>query len=104
MKLPSIADGRQGTILRVRVTPGSRSEEILLVDGDEIRVRLKAPPTKGQANRALIELLARVLGVPSRELEIASGSASRRKTVHVRNLAAREVERRLRSIGTSPAN
>jgi uncharacterized protein (TIGR00251 family) len=95
---PSIADGREGTFIRVRVTPRSRSEEIVPNDGEEIRVRLKALATKGQANAALIRLFARVLGVPSRDVEIVSGSASRRKTVHVRNLAAREVERRLRGV------
>jgi uncharacterized protein (TIGR00251 family) len=98
MKSPSITDGRQGTFIRVRVTPRSRNEEILLNDGEEIRVRLKALPAKGQANTALIKLFARVLGVPSRDVEIASGSTSRRKIVLVRHLTAPEVERRLAGV------
>ncbi len=92
----AVADGRQGTIIRVRVTPRSRREEILPNYGDEIRVRLTALPAEGQANKALVKLFARVLDVPRRDVEIASGSTSRRKTIRVRSLGAREVEERLR--------
>jgi uncharacterized protein (TIGR00251 family) len=90
----AISDGRQGALIRVRVTPRSRSEEIVLNE-EEIQVKLKAPPAKGEANSALVKLFARVLGVPARDVEILSGSASRRKTVHVGNLTAREVWSRL---------
>jgi uncharacterized protein (TIGR00251 family) len=89
-------DGRETAILRVRVTPRAHREEILLDDAGEIRVKLKALPTRGQANAALIKLFARTLGVPSRDVEIASGATSRRKTVRVRNLAAQEVWSRLK--------
>ena len=91
-----VADGREGAIIRVRVTPRSRREEILPDYEDEIRVRLAALPVEGEANKALVELFARVLDVPRRDVEIASGSASRRKTLRVRSLGAREVEQRLR--------
>ena len=58
-------------------------------------MRLTALPVGGQANQALIKLLARVLGVPRRDVEIASGATSRRKAVRVRSLTAPEVEERL---------
>ena len=90
-----VSDGPQGTILRVHVTPGSRREE-LIHQREEIRVRLTAPPVRGQANRALVKLVARALGVPGGDVEIVSGASSRRKTIRVRSLRAAEVEARLR--------
>jgi len=59
-------------------------------------VRLTAPPVRGQANRALVKLVARALGVPGGDVEIVSGASSRRKTIRVRSLRAAEVEARLR--------
>lgn len=59
-------------------------------------MRLKALPEEGRANRALLRLLARVLAVPTADVEISSGRSSRRKTIRVRSLDAREVESRLR--------
>jgi hypothetical protein len=66
---------------------------------------LTALPVGGQANQALIKLLARVLGVPRRDVEIASGATSRRKAVRVRSLTAPEVEGRLAKwIAATPAD
>ena len=91
----AISEGRRGGLLRVRVTPRSHRDEILPDFGEEIRVKVKASPAAGEANKALVRLFARVLEVPSRDVEIASGRTSRRKTVRVLTLSAREIERRL---------
>jgi uncharacterized protein len=91
----AFVDGRHGTIIRVRVTPRSRREEILPDYEEEIRVKLTALPAEGRANEALVKLLARVLDIPRRDVEIVSGVTSRRKAVRVTSLTAAEVEERL---------
>jgi uncharacterized protein len=87
-----------GTVLRVRVSPGARRAGLAGLHGDALRVRVAAPPEGGAANRELVRLIAELLGVPSRDVEIAAGAGARDKRVHVRGLGADEVRARLASI------
>ena len=72
-----------GTRLRLRVMPSARRNAILGVHAGALKVSVTAPPERGKANRAVLDLLAEVLGVPASTLEITSGSTSREKSVLV---------------------
>src|SRR5215831_16685592 len=48
-----------------------------------LRVKVTAPPVEGEANEAVIALLARVFQVPKRAVRIIGGASGRRKTVRV---------------------
>jgi uncharacterized protein YggU (UPF0235/DUF167 family) len=63
--------------------------------GDEIRVRVAAPPADGAANDALERLLAERLGVPRSNLAVAAGAAARSKVVLVGGITTSEAARRL---------
>ena len=89
--LPYEADG-DGVRLRVRVTPRAKRSEIAGIVEDaegspRLAVRLAAPPVEGAANKALLAFLAATLGVPRSAIEIASGEASRLKTVRLRGVS-----------------
>lgn len=58
------------------------------LEGDTLKVRVAAPPVKDKANKALIKLLAKALGVSNSQVEIVSGHKARRKTVQVRGIDA----------------
>jgi uncharacterized protein (TIGR00251 family) len=90
-------DGRMGAAVTVHVTPKSRKNEItgILPDGT-IKVRLTAPPVEGAANKALLDLLASVLGVRESALEIIAGDKGRDKIVSIVDLDATAVEERVR--------
>jgi hypothetical protein len=87
------ADG--GVRLRVRVQPRASRSEIAGVHGDELRIRLQAPPVDGAANEALVRFLAEALGAPRSAVKIVSGLASRSKTVVIRGVAEADAARRL---------
>ncbi len=87
--------GRDGLRLRLRVSPGARKEAVLGVYGDALKVAVRAPPEKGLANKAVIELLARLLGVTRAELALVSGAASRDKTLVVSGLDDATIRARL---------
>lgn len=57
-----------------------------------IEVTIAAPPVDGRANEELVRLLAKVLGVRKKDLEIASGEGGRTKIVHVLTLSQAEVD------------
>jgi uncharacterized protein (TIGR00251 family) len=67
------------------VIPGASKSEIAGVLGDRLKIRVAAPAEGGRANRAVVEILRRWLGV--RAVEIVSGIANPEKTVHVSGLA-----------------
>ena len=50
---------------------------------------------EGAANRALVEFLAELLGVPKRDITIVRGERGRQKLVQVRGLTPTELRRRL---------
>lgn len=93
MSILAPADG--GVRLRVRVQPRASRSEIAGVHGDELRIRLQAPPVDGAANQALVRFLADALGAPRSAVEIVSGLASRSKTVVIRGVAEADAARRL---------
>jgi uncharacterized protein YggU (UPF0235/DUF167 family) len=54
-----------------------------------------APPERGRANDALVELLASALKVPKSSVRVVGGQRGRAKVVEVDGLEPAEVERRL---------
>lgn len=70
--------------LRVKVTPRSATTEISgeLADGT-LKVKIAAPPERGKANQALIELLAAYFDVPRTSVTILSGHGASLKLVKI---------------------
>jgi uncharacterized protein len=81
--------------LRLRISPGSRKTELAGRYGDGWKIRVSAPPEDGRANDAVLELLAKRLGLPRRALSIVSGHKARDKVVELSGIDAEEAERRL---------
>ncbi len=80
---------------RVKVTPRSKTSEIVGVSQGALQVRLTAPPVEGKANQALKEFLARRLGLRSNQVSIRVGDKSRLKIVAVSSLSLSQLEERL---------
>ncbi len=90
-------DGRTGSAMAVHVTPRSRKNELTGISPDgTLRVRLTAPPVEGSANKALLELLAHILGVRVSALEIIAGEKGKDKIISVVDLEAHTLEERVR--------
>ncbi|HEX4823924.1 MAG TPA: DUF167 domain-containing protein [Candidatus Polarisedimenticolaceae bacterium] len=83
-----------GTRLRLRVKPGARRAEIVGVHGGALKIAVSAPPERGKANGAVIDLIARTLDLPIEAVTIVRGSASQDKLVFVR-MPVDEMKRRL---------
>jgi uncharacterized protein (TIGR00251 family) len=60
-----------------------------------VLVRLNAPPVDGAANAELIEVLAKALGVPRRDVAIVSGERNRQKRVRVTGVGKASAAKRL---------
>ena len=83
------------TRLRIRVSPGARTTELVGRHGDGWKVRVAAPPERGRANEALLGLLAERLCVAPGVLTVVAGRSGRDKVVELRGLEPGEAARRL---------
>jgi hypothetical protein len=80
--------------LAVRVKPRA-ARDALALDGDRVIVQVRAPAAEGQANRAVIEVVAAALGVPKSSVSIARGLRSRDKLLRIAGLTAETLQARL---------
>lgn len=88
-------EAKDGMVLRVQLQPGAGREAVVGTHGDALKVRVVAAPVSGRANEALLDLLARRLGVERAALEITSGDTSRTKRVRITGIEADELDKRL---------
>ena len=81
-----------GAVLVVRLTPKGGRDAIdgidVLADGRPVlavRVRegMRALPAEGQANEALLRLIAKAVGVPSRDVTLVVGATTRLKRLAI---------------------
>jgi uncharacterized protein (TIGR00251 family) len=77
-----------GLLLAVRVTPKGGRDAIegvmeLADGGRALKVRVRAAPSEGEANAALIKLLAHSLGVPPRAIDLVAGASGRIKRLRI---------------------
>jgi uncharacterized protein len=76
----ALADG-EGR-LAVRVTPGARSESVELGQG-VLLMKVRTKPEDGKANAAVLELLAKALGIATSRLRLLRGATGRDKLVQL---------------------
>ena len=80
--------------LAVRVTPRADRNALAGVRADgTLLVRTSAAPSDGAANKAVIELLAKALGVRKSDVQLVAGSDRARKTIYHRGADRRRLER-----------
>ena len=68
--------------LALRVTPGARSEAVEIGQG-KVLVKVRVKPEDGKANQAVLELLARALGIATSRLRMLRGATGREKLVQI---------------------
>ena len=92
------SDHPDGLLIDVRVQPKSSKNAIVGIHGAALKIKLNAPPVEGKANKALIQLVAKLLKCPKSNVEIVSGQASRNKRllIHIDNNG--DIESRKKSL------
>jgi hypothetical protein len=67
----------------VLVQPRASVNKIVGVIDNRLKIKLKAPPVDGAANKMCIQFLAKSLHVPKSHIEILSGQSSRQKNIRI---------------------
>jgi uncharacterized protein (TIGR00251 family) len=72
--------------LDVQAVPRSSRDAIGEPHGDRLKLHVKAPPVDGEANAAIVKLLAKTLGLPRDAVALVAGATGKRKTVRITGL------------------
>ena len=86
-------------LLNVYVQPGAKADGCIGMFDDRMKISLRARAVNNQANRSLIEFIAKQLHLPKRSVCLSSGDKGRRKTVRLLNCPMELVEQWLLELG-----
>lgn len=92
-----IKDARDGAVFTVHVQPRASRNEVCGIHGEELKLRLTAPPVDDAANRLCVEFLAGLLGVAKSRVTLIAGAKSRHKTIKVSDMNSEAVRTALAS-------
>ena len=97
MKLPKyIRETDQGVTLDIRVHPrASRDQIVANPEGDQLKVRVTAPPVDSAANKALLKFIAKSFDVPPRTVTLVRGDKNRSKVLLIADTNAASVLARI---------
>ena len=86
---------KDGVYLAIKLQPRASKNEIGEALGDELKIKVTAPPVDAAANEALVRLLADTLDCPRGAVQLVRGQTSRHKTVLIQGVPVEEVLKRL---------
>jgi uncharacterized protein (TIGR00251 family) len=78
--------------IEILVQPRASREKIGPMHDGRVKVAVTAPPVDGEANAAVIALLARRLGIARGDIAVIAGASSRRKTLRIANVTPQQIE------------
>ncbi len=90
--------------LELKVLPSSSRDCVVGWLGQALKIKVRAAPEKGRANKAVETLLCKTLALPKGAVSITAGLTSSSKTAHIEGLDRARFQQRLAAAGIeSPA-
>ncbi|MEQ8790883.1 MAG: DUF167 domain-containing protein [Pirellulaceae bacterium] len=83
----------QGVLLPVRASAGARDNGLRGFQDGALKVAVTQAAEKGKANKAIISVLAKALGLRRSQIELASGPTSSQKRFLVREVTLEALRR-----------
>ena len=80
----------KGVLLRVRAVPGSSRDKIIGIYADALKIAVCAPALEGKANRSIVRILSKNLGIKRSAISIHSGRTSRNKCFLLESITEKE--------------
>lgn len=69
--------------LRIKVKPNSKTDIVIREADGSLKVKIKAPPVEGKANKYLVEYLCKVLNLPKSKISLLKGETNSYKTLQI---------------------
>jgi uncharacterized protein (TIGR00251 family) len=80
------SDSAESVHLRVLLSPRASKNALVGMQGEELKIKIAAPPVDGAANAALVKFLAKTLGIAADRVSVVAGQSGRRKIVKIEGL------------------
>lgn len=84
-----MADG--AVVIAIKAQPRASRTEIVGPFGEELKIKIAAPPVDSAANETLVEFLAKKLGCPRRAVVLVRGQSNTHKQVAIHGLTLDQV-------------
>jgi uncharacterized protein (TIGR00251 family) len=91
LAVPWITPSENGVCLQIKVIPRSSQNEVTGLCGDQLKIKLTAPPVDGQANWKLKIFLGGWLGCGTGRVSIRQGLSGRVKLVEITGVTQSQV-------------
>jgi uncharacterized protein (TIGR00251 family) len=92
IQLESLA---HGVVLPVRAQAGARNNGIQGEHDGALKVSVTQAPEKGKANKAIVKVLAKQLGLRKSHISLISGETSSQKRFSIDSVSVEELRRRI---------
>ena len=79
--------------IEAKIIPKSSRNEIIILDGGMVRIKVTAPPVDGLANREVIDLISKELKMPKKDIAIISGDKSKNKKIRVHGVSGLNLQK-----------
>ncbi|NGX34905.1 MAG: hypothetical protein K1060chlam1_01265, partial [Candidatus Anoxychlamydiales bacterium] len=77
--------------IKVKIIPKSKVNQIIGFKEDTLKIRIKASPEKGKANKELIRFIAKRLSISQSRISILSGHTSRIKKLSIEGISKKDL-------------
>lgn len=88
-------EGDNQSLLTLYVQPRASKNKLAGLHGNALKLYITSPPIDGQANKAVIALLAKILHLPKSSITIVAGDKSRTKQIRITGMSFSELENML---------
>lgn len=90
-----MSESKEVCHLKVILSPRAKANSLVGRHGEDMKIKIAAPPTDGAANQALIKYLADLLNLSPSGLSLIAGQTGRRKIVKIEGIDSEELWNRL---------
>lgn len=70
-------------LLRIKVKPNSKTDEIIREEDGTLKVKIRAQPVEGKANKYLLAYLSKALKLPKSNISLLKGESNAFKTLEI---------------------
>jgi len=92
---PYLQQRSDGVCVMLRVQPRASRSELGGVIGNELKLKVTAPPVDSAANEAVLDFMAEILDLPRNAIQLLRGQTSRHKQILIRGASLDEVKANL---------
>ncbi len=90
-----VRDSDEGVVFTAKVVPSSSRTHLAGTLDGMLKIKISAPPEKGKANKAVIDLLSKKLGMKGSGVRIISGKTNPVKQVQIEGITGQQLVKRL---------